>query len=247
MINLSDERFSEDELNALEAWTALENFGESFQTKRDRPNVLTVEDIETVQKQAYDEAFQQGKQEGLVQGREQGHTEGKEAGLQQGLQEGREQGYKDKVHLIKEQAEQLIRLLEALNEPFQRLDEQVEEALVTLAIGIAKQLLRREIKTDPGQVVAVVKEAVKALPLASQKVSLTLHPEDAELVRSALVLDEMSPPWSLLEDPLMTRGGCVVDSGASHVDASIEKRLSAIVTNLWGGQRKSDSVDDSAD
>jgi flagellar assembly protein FliH len=77
------------------------------------------------------------------------------------------------------------------------------------------------------------------LPLASQKISLKLHPEDAELVRSALVL-EMTPSWSLVEDPLITRGGCKVDTEVSHVDATVEHRLAAVITSILGGERERD-------
>ncbi len=237
---MSDEsRFSSDELEALGVWNTLENFGQPIQDK-DKPQILTVEEIEAVQKQAYDEAFAQGKQEGFEAGKQEGFEVGKTQGFEQGKKNGLEQGYQENLHLLKEKCTQFNQLLNALETPFQQLDDKVEEELVALAVGIARQLLRREIKIDPGQVVAVVKEAVKVLPLASQKISLTLHPEDAELVRSALVLDDMSPPWSIREDPIMTRGGCIVESGASHVDATVEKRLAAIVASIMGGERKSD-------
>ncbi|MGZ5030386.1 MAG: FliH/SctL family protein, partial [Methylobacter sp.] len=86
----------------------------------------------------------------------------------------------------------------------------------------------------------VVREAIHVLPLASQKITLKLHPEDAELVRSALALDEMSPSWGIVEDPLITRGGCEVDTDISHVDATVEHRLAAVVATLLGGEREDD-------
>jgi len=62
------------------------------------------------------------------------------------------------------------------------LDEEVEKELILLVTGIATQIIRREIKMDPGQIIAAVREAIKVLPLSSQKISLYLHPEDADLV-----------------------------------------------------------------
>ena len=93
---------------------------------------------------------------------------------------------------------------------------------------------------DPGQVVAAVREAIKVLPLSSQKISLHLHPEDVELVRSVLSLDEMSPSWAVVEDPLITRGGCQVDTDLSHIDATVENRLAAVIAGLFGGEREQD-------
>ena len=144
------------------------------------------------------------------------------------------------MHLLHKQSAELVSLLEALNEPFKALDEEVEKELITLVIGIATQLIRREIKMDPGQVVAAVREAIKVLPLSSQKISLHLHPEDVELVRSVLSLDEMSPSWAVVEDPLITRGGCQVDTDLSHIDATVENRLAAVIAGLFGGEREQD-------
>lgn len=145
--------------------------------------------------------------------------------------------------MLQSQAATLVSLLESLSEPFKLLDEEVEKELVKLTIGIATQIIRREIKLDQGQIVAVVRETINVLPLASQKISLKLHPEDADIVRSALALDEMSPSWNIVEDPLITRGGCKVDTEISHVDATVEHRLAAVVSTILGGERERDCRD----
>ncbi len=237
-------RFSPSELETLDTWTGLENFDQrrSESLESGEARIMTVEEIEAMQKQAYDEAFAQGLKEGFNRGREEGVAEGQKTGFQQGFDEGSKKGYEDNVHLLRKQTAEFVSLLESLAEPFEQLDEQVEQELVTLAIGIASQLVRREVKVDPGQIVAVVREAVRALPLASRKITLTLHPEDADLVSSALVLDDMSPPWEIREDPLLTRGGCIVESGASNVDATVENRLAAIVAKVLGGERRGDKT-----
>jgi flagellar assembly protein FliH len=200
---------------------------ETEELEDDEPTaILTVDEIEAMQKQAYDEAFAQGKMHGF----------------QQGFDEGSKKGYQENLHLLQSQAAQLVTLLESLGQPFESLDEEVEHELVKLVIAIATQLIRREIKLDPGQIVATIREAVNVLPLASQKISLKLHPEDAELLRLALALDEASQSWNIIEDPLITRGGCTVETEISHVDATLEHRLAAVIANLLGGEREHDSM-----
>ena len=186
--------------------------------------VLTVDEIEAMQKHAYDEAFAQGKKDGYSEG----------------FIEGSRQGHEENVQVLQKKATEFERLLESLSQPFKVLDAEVEKELVKLAIGIATQIIRREIKLDPGQVIAAVREAIKVLPLSSQKISLHLHPEDAELVRSALSLDEMSPAWRIVEDPLITHGGCKVYTEVSHIDATVENRLAAVIATLFGGEREQD-------
>ncbi len=233
-------RFDDKDIQQVDAWDGLENFSASAD-QQDKAPLLTVDEIELMQQQAYQEAFEQGRQEGFKQGHEEGFKQGREAGYQEGFEEGAKKGYQENAEPLKQQAAQMSALLESLNEPFKKLDERVEKALVELVIGIATQLIRREIKTDQGQIVAVVREAVKALPVANQNIILRLHPDDAEIVVKALKLDAQSIQWRIEEDPLLTRGGCVVETGDSHVEATVENRLAAIVAKVLGGERREDA------
>lgn len=224
-------KFSEEELKALNRWTDLEEFGTPRSEHvglEEATEVLTVEQIEAIQQQAHAEAFELGKQQGFEEGQKQGYDTGYK------------QGYQESLHLLQKQAAELNSLLETLNEPFKKLDEAVEQELVELAIAIAGQLIRREIKHEPGEIVAVVREAVKALPSAVQKVTVNLHPEDAVLIRSALKLEEGLQSWHLQENPLISRGGCTVETEVSRIDARLETRLAAVVANVLGGERRGD-------
>ncbi len=229
-------RFTESELESLRLWSMPDVSGadpvkeSEIVVLDDEPAaILTVDEIESMQKQAYEEAFAQGNIQGF----------------QKGLEEGLKKGYEDSLHLVQGQVATLVSLMEALSQPFELLDQEVENELVKLAIAIAAQIIRREIKLDPGQIVAVIREALNVLPLAAQKITLKLNPEDADLVRSVLVLDDTSPSWGLIEDPLITRGGCKVDTEVSHVDATLEHRLTAVIAVLLGGERERDNLDTS--
>lgn len=248
-MNLSKgQAFSESELKELDLWDAAEQFGKKRVTsQRDKKEnaTLSVEDIENMQKQAYDEAFSQGQKKGFEHGIEEGSKKGFDQGFEQGQVDGAKKGYDENKSLLQEQAAELVTLLESLSEPFKELDEQVETELVNLAIGIASQLIRREIKIDTGQIIAVIREAVKALPIAEQKLTIHMHPEDAELVRTSLAIDEFSVPWKLIEDVIISRGGCKVQTETSVIDATIENRLAAIVATVLGGEREEDKNHDS--
>lgn len=229
--------FSKSELAALNVWQMPDVSAIPLVTnvvKSEKPAqvapaepavpVLTVDEIEAMQKQAYEEAFAQGKQDGY----------------NIGYGEGSKRGYEEHKHALEQKVTAFTELMEALNEPFKALDAEVEQELVKLAISMATQIIRREIKLDPGQIIAAVREAIKVLPVSSQNISLHLHPEDAELVRSALSLDDMSSAWKITEDPLITRGGCKVNTEISHIDATLENRLAAVIAGVLGGERERD-------
>jgi len=164
-------------------------------------------------------------------------NQARQEGFQQGLQEGREAGMKKFV----EHVTYLEQLVAALSRPFEQLDEEIEQQLAQLAMIVARQLVRRELKTDPGQVVGVVREALSVLPLAARHVRLALNPEDAEMIRDALSLGHGDQTIQIIEDPVQSRGGCRVLTENSQIDATVESRLNAVIANVLGGLRSSDN------
>lgn len=160
---------------------------------------------------------------------------------QQAFDEGFSQGKAlGKAHVDK-QVGYLTSIANVLAQPLDDLDEQVVKQITDLSILIAKQLIRRELRIDPGQVIAVVRECAAAIPVASQQVNIFLHPNDAELVRSAFSIDHQTETrWNIVEEPVLTRGGCRIEAEHSKIDATVENRLNQIITNLLGGEREDD-------
>ena len=233
--------FSEAELESLSVWRMPDissgnkvsaNFLEAIPL-----SVLTVDDIVLMQKQAYDEAFEQGKKEGYSEGHSVGLTDGFNEGFTDGFNKGSLQGYEENLHILQAKVADFNLIFESLSEPFKNLDTQVEQELINIATTLATQVIYREIKIDPKLILAIVRAAIKALPLSVQKISIHLHPEDAELVRSAFELDEQSSVWTVIEDPLITRGGCKVDTDISYIDVTVENRVAIVIASLLGNEQ----------
>lgn len=178
---------------------------------------MTAADLEKLQAQARQEAYEEGRKEGF----EFGHNEALEQYRQQ----------------FEEKLAAFDKILESFHQPFEELDEQVENELVELVISMVKQLVRREVKMDPSHVVGVVREAMSALPVSNQDITLMLHPEDAEIIREVFSLTEKEQAWRIVEDPVLKRGGCRVTSGDSQVDATLESRLDALIAPLLSDER----------
>jgi len=178
----------------------------------------TANEMQYLHKDAYDEGFNMGRKEG----RAQGHKEGIAQAAAESIQ----------------QFQKLELIFNSLAKPIAQLDNELETSIAELTLSIARQLVRREIKIDPGEIVAVVREAVRALPISARNPTIYLHPEDMQLVRNALSLSDDEKSYRLEEDLLLTRGDCRVETETSHIDASIEARLSAIAVNMLGDERK---------
>ena len=170
----------------------------------------TVSGLADLQEEAYKEAFDQG----LAEGRKAGQVE------------------------VRAQVEKLAGMFHDLAKPFEVLDAEVERELLTLAMALARQIVRRELKTDPTQIIGIVRDAIAALPVAARDVRVHLHPEDAAVVREHLAPTESERAWALVEDPVMARGGCQITTATSRIDARLETRLAAILSELMGTERR---------
>jgi flagellar assembly protein FliH len=188
--------------------------GKTFQARR--PGGKTVSELEEVERRTYDEAFAKGREAGLASAR---------AETQQ------------QIDKLKTQSTRMESILQLLAQPLQELDGQIEDQLVTLALTIAKQLVRRELRIDPAQVIAVIRETVAMLPAAARDVRVHLHPEDAAIVRERLATPTADRAWSIVEDPVMTRGGCRVMTDYAQIDARLESRMAAAITAILGDER----------
>lgn len=151
---------------------------------------------------------------------------------QQASREGYSAGYQEGKGKVDAELARLVQMMSALDGALQRLDEEMSQSLLSLALDISKQILREVLRVKPELVLPVIREAVGSLPQASQHPHLKLHPDDAALVRS-LMQDELSHfHWKLIEDSSIERGGCRVETANSEVDATLENRWKRMLAAL---------------
>jgi flagellar assembly protein FliH len=187
--------------------------GRSIQARRPGKTVSEIEDVE---RRAYEEAFAKGREAGLAAAKVESDKQLKQ---------------------LKSQVERLEVALGQLAQPLAQVDAEVEQQLLTLSLTIARQLVRRELKADPAQVIAIVRETVALLPAAARDVRVHMHPEDAAVVRERLAAPTADRAWAIVEDPVMTRGGCKVTTDTALIDARVETRLNEVISAMLGEER----------
>jgi flagellar assembly protein FliH len=168
--------------------------------------------------------------------------------LRQALQESEARGYQ--AGLAKAQAEsqvsldalntrvaQLDSILQLLGQPLQQLDGEVEKELLHLTLAVGKQLARRELRVDPTQVIGIIRESLAQLPASARDVRIHLHPEDAVTVRERLAEPSKERAWTIVEDPTLSRGGCMVRTENSQIDVRLDSRINAVIASALGEER----------
>lgn len=191
--------------------------------------LVTAAEIEAIQQLAYTEGYAQGYEIGVSQGHKDGYTA----------------GHEKLEALLTGRLHRLDSVLTFISQPLSDMDQSVIQQLADMSILIARQLIRRELHTDPGQVIAVVREAMATLPVNTRDTRIFLQPDDAGLVREAFsISEEREQSWKLIEDPSLTRGGCRIEAENSKIDATVENRMNQIIASLLGGERAQDQTDE---
>jgi len=202
----------------------LADLAEDACTPWQMPSVRATADTRPVQTKAEREAIEAVHRAA----HEEGFAVGHEAGMAAGQQ------------AVREQLDRVNGILEQLTQPLTDLDDEIVEQTCLLALRIARHIIRRKISLSPGEVVAAVHKALDCLPVSSRHIRVYLNPDDVALVRDALSHGEGATQWRLVENPLIERGGCRVETESAEIDATIEKRLNAICAEMFGGGREDD-------
>lgn len=157
------------------------------------------------------------------------YEEARASGYEAGLAEGKaaaEQAASADLALHAERINALINNMQfALNE----FDQTVAEQMLALSIEIAAQLTRGVIAAKSDALLPIIREALTTLPLHHAHIILRMNPADAETVRSLLGEEFSQTGTQILEDGEISQGGCLVQAGASEVDATVEMRWKRVL------------------
>jgi len=161
----------------------------------------------------------------------------------QAEEEGFQQGLVNAEQETVQLRQRLLQIIDFFEHPLKSLNEDIEHQLTQVAVTLAQQLVRRELKVEPGEIIGLIRDSVKLLPGNARNITIVLHPDDASLVRDALSIDPNGDEhsWKLIEDPMISRGGCEIQAPPSTINATLENRLSALAASVLGGERERDS------
>jgi flagellar assembly protein FliH len=127
-------------------------------------------------------------------------------------------------------------------------EQAMSQGVLELACELARQVLRYELSTNPNALLPVIKEALGMLSVDSKAAVVRLNPQDADVFRQELASNasqdvrqdarpDVSPEFSaksltVVADPTVSRGGCLVESAGTVIDGTVEKRWMRAVATL---------------
>lgn len=144
--------------------------------------------------------------------RKEAYAKGMQEGFIVGMAKAREQAQEDKQNFLK--------LMTAFSEALEKSDEQIADDVLSLALDIAKSMLKVKLNVDPSMVLPVVMDAIHYLPHIQKPARILVHHDDAHLLREYMVEEISSQHWHIQEGSNIERGGCLVETGANQIDAT---------------------------
>lgn len=208
-------------------------YKEETEPEEDKPQPLTIEDIEGIRVSAYEDGFNEGKEAGVLKGVEEGKLQGLSEGHQEGLRQGLEEGLKEGQIKIDAQTLHWEQLVSRLHRPLEKLDDSVEFQLIKLATTLAEQMVRCEVTVNPQVILQALKQGVEALPASDQTLVISFHPEDLIFVQNAFSEDDCKKRnWDFRSEPTLLRGDCHIQTKTSSIDYTFSTRVEQVLTHF---------------
>jgi flagellar assembly protein FliH len=127
--------------------------------------------------------------------------------------------------------EQLAGSLEKLSNLSNEIAGHIESDVVELAMQIAKKIVRREVTIDREVAITLVRVSLSKL---NQRTAAEVHlnPDDLAYINTRLDALDFRGALTLVEDPSISLGGCLVHTETGEVDARIESQFDEIAFGL---------------
>jgi flagellar assembly protein FliH len=190
--------------------------GNSLQTRRSRLSA-TAKDKETglpqveqsiheklarIEREAYEKGFEQGQMDGLALGEKR----------------------------VAESLRQMEVLLKELGDLKGQIYSESEQELVLLSVEIARQIVKAELKIDPGVVTRSIRAALNFLT-DKGCARVLISPDDMNEVQKYLPeLARMGniEKLTLVEDGSIEKGGCVLETGFGKINAMLDSQIASL-------------------
>lgn len=151
-----------------------------------------------------------------------------EKGFEQGEKDGRELGLK-RLDVVIHQLKKALLEIERQQEGFR---QSYESEMLRLMLCIGKRIFRQELLCHEEAILAVLREAFQYVTDRG-KVLVRLNPVDYQYLLTHTGEVPFSPDErdgvKMIEDPSITRGGCLLETSFGEVDATFESQFDEMI------------------
>jgi len=224
VIKKFDDSVHADASRAFEVTEVGDDAREIVASAKERAETIVAEarsDAEQIRREAHEKGLEEGKA---------AVAETLEAQIAEEIRKSRS---REIEHLVKS----LTTMIREVNDYRGRLMLDSKEQLISLAVSIARSVIKREVKQSEDVAKLNLEEAIR---LSAKRSRLLIRVSEMDmktledvLERQRLVRDEQSAV-EFIPSPEIMPGGCLIESASGAVDARIETQLGEIEKVLIG-------------
>lgn len=160
------------------------------------------------------------------------HQEAWQEGYDLGLEEGRKAGFETGRQAGEDHARRLAALADAIEAGRLRQDEEIAREVLTLALTVARQVVRRAIGVKPELILDGIREALLSLPALNGHHKIVTHPDHVQIVQDWLAHEHGHLSWKVAQDAQLEPGSFRFESTYSELDGSLRARWQEITECL---------------
>jgi flagellar assembly protein FliH len=136
--------------------------------------------------------------------------------------------------------QRLAQTIEELGTLRTALIRKTERQVVQLALAMAKRIVHREIALDRELLTTMARVALDRLG-GNTTATIRLHPDDYAATSVSRKADD-GGIVKVVPDPVVRRGGCLIQSDFGLIDVGVESQIQELTTILFGRDEGVDSV-----
>jgi flagellar assembly protein FliH len=162
-----------------------------------------------------------------------------EDAYRQGLARGEEEGRRAAEKKFADRMAEAARLIGSLEQERARVNRRYEEDMLALIKTMVERLVGHEVSVNPLVIVSCLRRAMEYV-VEDSVVKVHLQADDFQHIRERSLEDptllQGARRIELIEDPALSRGGCLLQTDFGEIDATLEncrERLFAIVERAF--------------
>jgi flagellar assembly protein FliH len=163
-----------------------------------------------------------------------------ETGYAEGFAQGHAQATLEGQRLIndyiatqgRDAAQHFLDLFQSAQDQVQQSQQTLAQGVLELACELARQVLRRELSSNPNALQPVVREALGMLTVDTKVAAVRMHPVDIDVLAEEMAREFPNLNLTLVPDADITAGGCLVEAAGTVVDSTVQRRWHKAVASL---------------
>ena len=214
---------------------------------------ITVEELEAIRNEGYEEGFLQGlnegrekgEKEGIATGKSEGHKEGHKQGTQEGNRLGFEAGQAEGLAAGKEEialaASNLAKLTQQLEQSLVEKDSALPAVLSQLIKTACETIIGRELEQGDDQITQKVLMALEQLPSGAENIKIFISSADSTFLEEGL--KNAGREMDFKVDASLESGSARITTTQSLLEFSLQERMDAVFERIDQECEKLDLTD----